>query len=310
MRTALVFNYFAYVAVRVVVCVIQAVPLAACDAWAGRLAWALWNVVPLRRGVVDDNLKVAFPHLDAAGRREIGIGMWKHLLLMLAEIAHAPRKIHRANWRDHLAMPQMALMVRRLLDRRPVVIISGHLGNFEMGGYLLGLHGFPTHTIARPLDNPLLDRWVNQFRARTGQFILPKQGSSGRIDALLKSGGTVVLLGDQFAAAGACWVDFFGKPASTNKAVALFTLVGEAPTTVGATYRAGGPMQFVMHVEDQVDPLAPGFELDSAPLLTAWYTASLEKMIRRAPDQYWWLHRRWKGAPPERRARRSQPVAA
>lgn len=309
MRPASALHYLAYFGVRIVVCLLQAIPLAACHAGARRLAWALWHVVPFRRGVIDANLQIAFPQLDAAGRRAIAIGMWEHLLLMIVEIAHAPRKIHRANWRDHLAMPQMAMMVRRLLDRRPVVIISGHLGNFEMGGYLLGLHGFPTHTIARPLDNPYLDRWINQFRAATGQYILPKQGASGRIDALLKSGGTVVLLGDQFAAAGACWVDFFGKPASTNKAVALFTLVGEAPTAAGAVYRAGGPMRFVMHVEELVDPLAPGFALGSAPLLTAWYTSCLETMIRRAPDQYWWLHRRWKGAPPERRVKRA-PTAA
>jgi KDO2-lipid IV(A) lauroyltransferase len=309
MRPASAAHYLAYLAVRVVVCVIQAIPLSVCHAGARRLAWMLWHVVPLRRGVVDENLRTAFPQLDAAGRRSIAVGMWEHLLLMIAEIAHAPRTIHRTNWRHHLAMPQMAMMVRRLLDRRPVVIISGHLGNFEMGGYLLGLHGFPTHTIARPLDNPYLDRWVNEFRAATGQYILPKQGSSGRIDALLKAGGTVVLLGDQFASAGACWVDFFGKPASTNKAVALFTLVGEAPTAAGATYRAGGPMQFVMHVEELVDPIAPGFELASAPLLTAWYTRCLENMIRSAPDQYWWVHRRWKGAPPERRVK-LQPAAA
>jgi KDO2-lipid IV(A) lauroyltransferase len=310
MRPAAALHYLAYLGVRVVVCLIQAVPLAACHAGARRLAWVLWHVVPLRRGVVDANLQVAFPQLDAADRQAVAIGMWEHLLLMIVEIAHAPRKIHRTNWRDHLAMPQMAIMVRRLLDRRPVVIISGHLGNFEMGGYLLGLHGYPTHTIARPLDNPYLDRWINQFRAATGQYILPKQGSSGRIDALLKSGGTVVLLGDQFAGAGACWVDFFGKPASTSKAVALFTLVSEAPTATCAVYRAGGPMQFLMHVEDVVDPRAPDFALGSPPLLAGWYTSCLERMIRRAPDQYWWLHRRWKGAPPERRRRIRESAAA
>ena len=106
---------------------------------------------------------------------------------MVAEIAHAPRKIHRTNWRRHSQIPDMALMARRLLDRRPVVMISGHLGNFEMGGYLLGLHGFPTHTIARKLDNPYLDRWINDFRAATGQYMLAKDGSSHEIDDVLES---------------------------------------------------------------------------------------------------------------------------
>jgi KDO2-lipid IV(A) lauroyltransferase len=177
-----------------------------------------------------------------------------------------------------------------------------------MGGYLLGLHGFPTHTIARQLDNRRLDRWVNEFRARTGQYMLPKHGSSGRIEALLRSGGTLVLLGDQHAGDGACWVDFFGKPASTHKAVALFTLSGDAPTATGAVFRRGQPLSFEMRVAGLVDPRDEDFALGSVPLLTQWYTARLEELIRQAPEQYWWVHRRWKGAP-ARRARRTPPAS-
>jgi KDO2-lipid IV(A) lauroyltransferase len=200
----------------------------------------------------------------------------------------------------------MKLMVRRLLDRRPVVIISGHLGNFEMGGYLLGLHGFPTHTIARKLDNDYLDRWINEFREATGQYILPKHGSSQQIEELLKSGGTLVLLGDQHAGEAACWVDFFGRPASTHKAVALFTLSGNAPTSTGCVYRKGAPMHFEMRVADLVDPADADFKLGSIPLLTQWYTRCLEDLIRVAPNQYWWLHRRWREQRANGRERRDR----
>ena len=199
---------------------------------------------------IDANLQIAFPQSTPRQRQAIALGMWEHLLVMLAEIAHAPRKVHRTNWRRHSHIPDMALMARRLLDRRPVVMISGHLGNFEMGGYMLGLHGFPTHTIARKLDNPYLDRWINRFREATGQYMLAKDGSSHEIDALLKSGGTLALLGDQHAGKAGCWVDFFGKPASTHKAVALFTLASEAPTATVAMLRRGEPMHFEMCVAE------------------------------------------------------------
>ena len=236
--------------------------------------------------------------------------MWEHLFLMLCEIAQAPRKIHRANWRSHLRMPEMAMMVRRFIDRRPVIIISGHLGNFEMGGYLLGLHGFPTHTIARKLDNPFLDRWVNDFRAATGQFMLPKHGCGEQISELLRKGGTLVLLGDQHAGESACWVDFFDKPASTHKAVALFTLGTNAPTATGCVYRADGPLNFEMRVIDLVDPLDRGFKYGSVPLLAQWYTRCLEGLVRKEPGQYWWLHRRWREAKRPRRPARETPPAA
>lgn len=305
-RTKLIIDYAAYVAVRTVVCIIQAAPLSTCQAWSRRLGWLFWHVFKLRRATVEENLQTAFPEKSPAEHEAIAIAMWEHLLLMVCEIAHAPRKINRTNWRTHLAMPQMPLMVRRLLDRRPVVIISGHLGNFEMGGYLLGLHGFPTHTIARTLDNGYLDRWINDFREATGQYILPKHGSSQQIEELLKSGGTLVLLGDQHAGEAACWVDFFGRPASTHKAVALFTLSGNAPTSAGCVFRKGEPMHFEMRVADLVDPADADFKLGSIPLLTQWYTRCLEDLIRIAPNQYWWLHRRWREQKNNGRARRER----
>ncbi|WP_428304537.1 lysophospholipid acyltransferase family protein [Lacipirellula sp.] len=313
-RSKPIIDYTAYLAVRTFVCIIQAMPLSTCQAWSRRLGWLFWHVLKVRRGTVEDNLKTAFPERSPREHEQIALGMWEHLLLMVCEIAHAPRKINRTNWRTHLAMPQMELMVRRLLAPRPVIIISGHLGNFEMGGYLLGLHGFPSHTIARTLDNPYLDRWINDFRGATGQFILPKHGSSQRIEELLKSGGTLVLLGDQHAGEAACWVDFFGRSASTHKAVALFTLSGNAPTATGCVYRKGAPMHFEMEVAGLVDPAAADFNLGSIPLLSTWYTRGLENLIRVAPDQYWWLHRRWREPPARqkklRAAEPSDPAAA
>jgi KDO2-lipid IV(A) lauroyltransferase len=287
-------DYAAYVAVRVAMAAIQTLPLETCQAWSRRLAWVLWHVARVRRKTVNENLRIAFPESTRADRARIGIGMWEHLLVMIAEIAHAPRKVHRTNWRLHSGIPQMELITRRLLDRRPVVMISGHLGNFEMGGYMLGLHGFASHTIARRLDNPYLDRWINAFRARTGQYILSKEGSSHEIEAVLSSGCTLALLGDQHAGKAGTWVDFFGKLASTHKAVALFTLGSQAPTATVAMLRVGGPMHFEMRVADLVDPQDANFPYRSIPLLAQWYTRQLEDLIRATPDQYWWLHRRWR----------------
>src|SRR6185436_19397024 len=112
---------------------------------------------------------------------------------------------------------------------RPIVMVSGHFGNFEMGGYVAGLLGFPSHTVARTLDNPYLDRFIRRFREANGQFILPKNGSAGQIDSVLKSGGLLVALGDQHAGPKGCWVEFFGKPASYHKAISLFPLINGAP---------------------------------------------------------------------------------
>jgi KDO2-lipid IV(A) lauroyltransferase len=128
---------------------------------------------------------------------------------------------------------------------------------------------------------------------------------------VLKAGGTLALLGDQHAGKAGCWVDFFGKPASTHKAVALFTLASEAPTATVAMLRRGGPMDFEMCVADLVDPRGPEFDLGSIPLVAQWYTRRLEELIRSTPDQYWWLHHRWREpATMVRRTRRRRAAAA
>ena len=297
-------DFAVYVFVRLLISVIQALPMDVCQTLARWVGWLCWNVLRLRRPVIENNLRIAFADLPQAERDRIALAMWEHLLLLVMEIAHTPRKVHRTNWREHSSIADLRAVLERLIDPRPTVLISGHLGNFEMGGYLLALHGFPTHTVARPLDNPYLDRFVNRFREATGQYMLPKQGSSRQIAWLLERGGTLVLLGDQYAGNGACWVDFFGRPASTHKAVAVFTLSGHAPTAVCAALRRGRPLYFEMRVADVIDPLDDDFQLGTIPLLTQWYTRCLEQLIRDAPEQYWWVHRRWKGRPIDRRTQR------
>ena len=237
-------DFAGYLTLRLVVGLVQAMPLSACDRLARMLAWLFCDLLRFRRQVVDENLQTAFPEWSAQERHQCARSMWRHLFLMVTEIAHTPRKMHRTNWRSRYDVPQVETIVRQLLDERPKVIISGHYGNFELGGYLLGLFGFSTHTVARAIDNPYVDKFVNDFRGRTGQYMLPKSGSRDAIERVLNQGGILALLGDQSAGEKACWVEFFGRPASTHKAVSLFTLTYQAPTIVLGVRRNGGPLHY------------------------------------------------------------------
>jgi Kdo2-lipid IVA lauroyltransferase/acyltransferase len=300
-------DFFIYVIVRLFIAFVQALPLSACERGAEFLATLFTKVIRIRRDVVEENLKAAFPKLAPHERDQIAWQMWRHLFLMAAEIALTPRKVHETNWRDHSQIVQVELFVRTLLSDRPLVLISAHFGNFELGGYLMGLFGFPTYTVARQLDNRLLDRFVNDFRGRTGQYMLPKRGSREMIQSILAKGGILTLLGDQAAGEKACWVNFFGRPASTHKAVALFSLGNQAPTMVSYARRIGRPLHYEVGPEAICDPIAADFEFGSIPLLAQWYTDQLETLVRRSPEQYWWLHRRWKGQPPAKRRRSAEP---
>ncbi len=296
----LVVDYLGYLAVRLLVCVVEALPLELCVRLARRLALLFCDVVPIRRAVVDDNLSHAFPELDERGLRGLRLGMWEHLFVMFIEMVHARRKIHETNWRDYIELDRADEIIRAAFDDRPTLLICGHYGNFELSAYILGLLGFPTWTIARPLDNPFLDRYVNQFRGATGQRILSKSGSSGQIDAVLESRGILAILGDQHAGPKGCWVDFFGRPASSHKAIALFALSSEANAVFCYTRRVGGPLRLRVGSAGRLDPRTMGAEMRTVPAIIGWYTRLLEHTIRQAPEQYWWVHRRWKDNRPRR----------
>ncbi|HUG68268.1 MAG TPA: lysophospholipid acyltransferase family protein [Pirellulaceae bacterium] len=293
-------NWLAYVAVRVVICIIQALRIETCQTFA-RMAAPIFNdVIRLRGAVVEDNLRNVFPDMTHSERRRISRQMWEHLFLLVCEIAHAPRKIHRGNWRDHVSFRGRREIVRYLIDPRPSVLITGHFGNFELGGFITGLLGFPSFTVARTLDNPYLDCYINSFRGANGQFILPKQGSSGQVQAVLASGGILSLLGDQHAGPKGCWVEFLGRLASCHKAIALFPMTSGAPLLAVATTRLGAPMKFEISLLGVLDPEKTQAAVSSVPGVTKWYNERLEDAIRLQPEQYWWVHRRWKGTPPKR----------
>ena len=290
-------DYSVYLVVRLLIAFIQALPLSTCETIAGICATLMGRVLRVRGRVVEKNLNIAFPNLSAEERDEITWQMWRHLVLMIIEIAQTPRKVHETNWKQHSHIVNQEAFVRTLLSGRPLVLISGHFGNFELGGYLMGLFGFPTYTVARALDNPYLDRFVNDFRGRTGQYMLPKKGSGADIQNVLERGGILTLLGDQAAGQRQCWVNFFGKPASTHKAVSVFSLGNDAPTMVSYARRVGKPLHYEVGPAAICDPLEPNFEYGTVPLLAQWYTTHLEQLVRQSPGQYWWLHRRWKGEP-------------
>jgi Kdo2-lipid IVA lauroyltransferase/acyltransferase len=287
-------DFLVYLAVRILVCVAQTVRIETGQAIARLLAWFFCDVLKIRAAVVDDNLVHAFPELPASDRKRLQRQMWEHLFLLVTEVAHTPRKIHETNWRDHVELKNEEHLVRLLFEKRPLMVVTGHLGNFEVGGYVLGILGFPTYTVARTLDNVYIDRFVNQFRGKTGQHMIPKNGGADQIERVLSNNGTMTFLADQYAGAKGCWVDFFGRPASAYKAIALLALQYNAVMAVSAATRKNKPMHFHMHNYAMADPQAIDSNLGTLRELTQWYTTRLEELIRRTPNQYWWLHRRWK----------------
>ena len=126
------------------------------------------------------------------------------------------------------------------------------------------------------------------------------------MQAVLDRGGVLSLLGDQHAGPKGCWVDFLGRPASCHKAIALFPMISGAPLLAMATTRNGAPLKFRVELLGTLDPAQSPDVVSSVPSVTCWYNDRLGEAIRLAPEQYWWVHRRWKGTPPKRMQKRRE----
>jgi Kdo2-lipid IVA lauroyltransferase/acyltransferase len=297
-RNALV-DWFVYAAVRTAVCVIQAMPDGVARGFADVLATLAYRIDKRHRKVAAENLSFAFPEKTPAEITRLVKGCYRHFAELVVEIAVLPKKLRVENWRRYATLVGGEAVVKALLEDRPVLIVTAHFGNWEMAGFALGLLGFKTHAIARVLDNPHLERFFKQFRQRTGQSIIAKKDEFDRLLDTLQAGGKVATLGDQDAGSRGVFVDFFHRPASAHKAVALLAMQADAVMLVVGVPRVREGVNWHYHIvcEDVIDPREYATQGNAVKAITQRYHDSLAAMIRRYPEQYFWLHRRWKSQP-------------
>jgi KDO2-lipid IV(A) lauroyltransferase len=301
-----VADYLIYLAVRLFVCLIQALPLSAGYRLARLVAWLAYHFDRRHRLVALDNLRHAFPELPTEAEHDRLVrGVYRHFCTMIVEIAHLPRKLHTPNWRRYVDVPNARALVDCLTSGRPLLLVTGHFGNWELASFVLGLLGFASYAIARPLDNPHLERFLHRFREKTGQTILAKKGDFDDMQAVLAGGGVLAMLADQDAGSRGQFVEFFGRPASTHKAVALLALEYQVPVLVAGMARLGAPLRHRLLSGELILPEEFAGRPDAAKALTQRFSAALEQIVRTAPEQYLWLHRRWKHQPGKRKRKRA-----
>lgn len=300
-----------YVAVRLIVAVAQALSIEQSYAFADWLAGVLYRVDKRHRAVALENLKNAFgDRYDDFERDRIVRAVYRHFCRMMMEMLHIPRKLHLTTWRERIRLVGHEPVLDRLLRGGPILMLSGHYGNWEMAGYLFGVFGFPPHSVARALDNPYMDRFLRRFRERTGQKLIPKKNGYDQMLEVLRNGQVLSMLADQDAGERGLFVEFFGRPASTHKAIALLAIEYNAAVLVGYARRVGPGFFYEVGCQDLIEPADWADEADPVRYITQRYSTALEQAIQLAPEQYLWLHRRWKHQPKPRKAARDRSRAA
>jgi Kdo2-lipid IVA lauroyltransferase/acyltransferase len=274
----------------------RTLPEGAALALGSGIGWFAGSVLRIRRRVVDENLARAFPDRDARWRRSVAVGAYRHLgrqgviLLRLARMG--PEVI-----RERTEVEGLEHVERALSRGRGVVVTTGHLGNWEIGGASLPVRDIPLDVVARRQKNPLFDAHISRTRAALGMRVIYRADALREGIRALRAGGAIALVADQNARAGGGFVDFFGVPASTARGPAVLALrTGSLMVVAGATARPDDPGRYLVRLH----PLSPpdtGDPDEDVRLLTRAYMAALEEMIREVPEQYFWLHRRWKTRP-------------
>ncbi len=299
-----------YAALRFVQMVLGCFPIDLNLATA-RLAGAiLYRLDARHRKIALANLRAAFPEAPDPALRRVARRSFQHMIMVGAEVLQMNRLTQFNAFFKHFELGEgMQEYFALLSENRPCLVVGGHFGNWELGAYCMAAMGYPTVSVGRPLDNPLLDKHIRRLREAAGQAILSKFGMTELAMSHLERGMRLAFPADQDAGRRGFFVPFFGRKASVYKSIAYLALEQQAPIIVGGAYRLGDRFRYRGVVTDVIDPADYERGLDGAVAITARFTAALERLVRMAPDQYLWVHRRWKTRPPEERRAAKEAAA-
>jgi Kdo2-lipid IVA lauroyltransferase/acyltransferase len=257
----------------------------------------LLALLPKLRRVALLNLQIAFPDWTDAERHAMLRSMARHLAWQAVEFTRFPR-YNRDNIEEIVEMEGHENFLTAQRRGNGVLILTGHLGAWELSSFAHAVYGFPMHYIARPLDNARLDKFINRYRGLSGNQPIFKNESARAVLKVLNGGGVVGILADQntLPEEGA-FVDFFGKTACTTTGIARLALHTGAPVVPGYAYWDTAANKYKLRFEPAVELVETGNQEQDIVESTQRFAKIIEAIIRKFPDQWVWVHARWKTRP-------------
>jgi len=288
-------DYPAYLALRAALAAVRVLPPALALGAGGALG-ALARTAGLRRRVTEANLALAFPERTAAERARIARGVYRHFGRMAVDSlrlsAVGPDALV-----PRVSGGEAVEMVRERRARgRGVLVLTGHVGNWELAGAYLAAVGLPLAAVVKPPANPYVAEHTERVRRRLGIETIPMPEARRGVLEALRQNKVVALVADQGAIRSTTWVPFFGRPTRTPAGPGLLAARSGAPVLFGALVADGAGYRLSGEV---VAEEVTGAASEAVPGIAAEYRARLEALVRQVPEQYLWTHRLWKHPPPE-----------
>jgi KDO2-lipid IV(A) lauroyltransferase len=267
-------------------------------AGAGLGALAFLFTGRLRR-TGERNLEIAYPESTAAWRKGIVRQLYRNLGLHLAEFCRMSRYTPERT-REFIRYAGLEHYLAARDRGRGVLVITGHLGLWELSSFYHSLMGYPMSMVIRRLDNPLVDRLVNSIRCLHGNTVLHKDDFARGLLGAMRRGDTVgILMDTNMTPPQGVFVDFFGTPACTASGLARVAMRTDAAILPGFLTWREEEQKYVLEFGEPIDLVRTGDDEQDIVTNTQICTNAIEAWVRRFPEQWLWVHRRWKTRPPE-----------
>jgi KDO2-lipid IV(A) lauroyltransferase len=256
-----------------------------------------FRIVPRLRNVGLRNLELAFPQKTMQERLELLRGVYRKLGWQLAEFCQMPRYTAE-NTHSFLRYDGLERYLAAREKGRGVLIVTGHLGAWELSSFYHSLMGYPMSMVIRRLDNAKVDRLVNGVRCAHGNRVLHKDDFARGLLGAMRKGETVgILMDTNMTPPQGVFVPFFGMQACTASGLARVALKTGAAVLPGFMLWDEAGQKYVLHFGEEIAMVCTGNDEADMVTNTARCTAAIEEYVRRYPDQWLWVHRRWKTRP-------------
>jgi len=280
----------------VVLFLLQIIPLSVRKLLFANLAVSVYYLITGRRLIALDNLHHAFPEKSIDEIIDIAKGVYRNFGILLAEFVDIPRlNVRKVN--NFMEVQGMEHYVSARAKNKGVIILTAHFGNWELVGAAFALIAEPVTVLHRPLDSAALENIVSWVRASTGnRFIPAKRALSGMFRCLGKKGTLGLLIDQNWARKESCFVEFFNRPACTSSGLAYLVLRTGAPVLPTFSIRQEDG-SYVLQIGPELEIIDTG-DVDSDIVAnTQRYTSVIEEIVREHPEQWFWVHQRWKTKP-------------